>query len=115
MINWIQKTFHTDKWWGKIIFIGFVYIIYWLIFYGSWFSIPDRYFDHNTEVTGILFIIYIFIIVPSISFLIPPSVGKVFPIKNSIIYPLHIFLIILSIAIFLAIGITVAFSHIQIG
>jgi len=48
MINWIQKTFHTDKWWRKTVFIFLTYVLYWCIFYGSWFVMPSEWFNQNS-------------------------------------------------------------------
>lgn len=113
MINWIQNTFHTDKWWGKTIFVALIYIIYWWIFYGIWFLIPERFFDHNSNLSGLLFLIYLCVLVPIVSFFIPHFIKKVFSTRH--FYLLHILLIILGLVLFLALAAISAFSHLQIG
>lgn len=114
-INWIRNFFNTDKWWGKTIFILVLYFLYWFIFYGSWVLMPNEWFEKNTDLSGILFLIYIFLIVPSISFFIPPFIKKIFSINKIVLYLIHIFFVLLSIAIFLFIAIISAVSNIQIG
>jgi hypothetical protein len=115
MINWIQKTFNTDKWWGKTIVTVLTYVIYWCVFYGSWLIMPKYWFDKNSDFSGILFLIYLFILVPIISFLIPKFFRKTFKINKIFLYIFHVFMILLSIALFLFLGIIIAFSHFQIG
>lgn len=115
MIQKIQNLFHTDKLWGRIIFITLIYILYWVTFYGSWFLIPRELFGYNTNLSGILFILYIFIVVPLISVFIPYFIKKIFYISKSLLYFLHIFLIILSIILFMTIGILISLSHFSIG
>ncbi len=64
MIQKLQKFFHTDKWWGKGIFIVLFYTIFWLVFYGIWFLIPDDSFEMN-EWFGLLLWI---VVIPFVSF-----------------------------------------------
>ncbi len=115
MISRLQKTFHTETWWGKTLFIACVYVLYWLVFYGSWFLIPSSYFDRNSDLSGLMFIIYIIIFVPLISFSIPYVIRKVFSINAIFTYVLHLILIILSVYLFIKIGLSIAFSNWIIG
>jgi len=115
MIQKIQKIFHTDKLLGKIVVIFLTYFLYWCVFYGSWFLIPQTFFYRNNNLSGLLFILYIFIIVPIISFFIPKLLRKIFKINNIFLYSLHLFLIILSVVVFMGIGILIALSHFSIG
>src|ERR1035437_10698745 len=101
----INKIFHTDKWWGKTIFIILTYALFWFIFYGSWFLIPQEFFNNDNNLNVVLFLFYIFIIVPILSFYIPKFIKKLFLINKIILYSLHIFLIILSLSIFMGISI----------
>jgi hypothetical protein len=78
----IRNIFHTDKWWGKTIFVVLIYALYWCVFYGSWLLIPDQHPDNNTEIGGILFLVYLFVITPLISFLIPHYIKKLFQINK---------------------------------
>ncbi len=115
MIQKLQKTFHTDKWWGKTIFIILTYVLYWCIFYGSWFLIPYDSFNKNTDISGILFLIYSFIIIPILSFFIPYFIKKILNINKIFLYILHIFLILLSVWFFIHVSLIIAFKHFSIG
>jgi len=114
-IEKFQKFFHTDKLWGKVIFTSLIYVIFWFVFYGSWLFIPSRFFNRNNNLTGILFLLYIFIIIPFLSFYIPKFIKKMFQMNTKLLYVIHIFLLILSLAVFLIIGILSALSHFSIG
>jgi len=109
----IRNFFHTDKWWGRIITIILVYIFYWSIFYGAWLIIPNQHPDNNTDFWSNVFLVYIFIIVPLISFYIPHFIKKLFNINNIFLYCLHIFLIILSAGLFFVIAAISALSNFQ--
>ena len=100
MINWIQKTFHTDKWWRKTVFIFLTYVLYWCIFYGSWFVMPSEWFNQNSDLSGIIFLIYLCILVPITSFFIPYLFKKTFEVNKVFLYILHIVVIIFSAALF---------------
>ena len=113
MVNWIQKTFHTDKWWGKTIFIVLIYLLYWCIFYGSTLLIPNS--NSNTDFNAILPFLYIFIIVPIISFLVPLIILKIFKINKVFLYILHIVLIVFMAISFFIIVVFFAFNNFQIG
>ena len=113
LISWIQNFFHTDKWWGKTIFVILTYVLYWCVFYGSLLFIPNS--DYNTELNTSLPFIFVLIIVPVISFFVPKFIKKVFYINKTFLYSLHLFFVLLSIIIFFIVAITSAFSHIQMG
>ena len=68
----IQKIFHTDKWWGRTIFITLTYTVFWCVFYGVWLVIPQRWYDSaENPALEWVFIFYLFIFVPWFSFKIP--------------------------------------------
>ena len=116
MISFIQKFFHTDKWWGKTIFFISIYILYWCVFYGSWFLIPyDYFYNRNIEINQLVFLFFFCAFSPLISFFIPFLIKKLFSINKFLLYFLHIILILISLALFLHIGLIIAFSHFQIG
>lgn len=115
MIESLRKFFHTDKLIGKIIFVLFTYIILWCIFYGSWLIMPEYWFDEAEESTGKLFLILLYIIIPFFSFKIPKFIKKVVIISNTFLYTLHVFLLILFLALFSYLGILQALSNFQIG
>ena len=115
MMLWIQKTFHTDKWWGKTIFIVLIYPIFWCIFYGSWFLLPDEFFLSKNSVSsdyyGYLVAIFLFILVPILSFFIPYIIKKTFKINKVFLYIFHIITIVFSILLFFHIALTISISH----
>ena len=104
---------------GKTILIASTYILYWLIFYGSWFIMPERWFlEYDSEIykiqNNIIFVL-LFVIIPILSFFIPHYISKKIQINKKLLYLLHIILIIFSLWLFLHIGLTIAFHHFQIG
>jgi len=114
MIFWIQKTFHTDKWWGKTIFIVLTYVLFWIVFYVIFPYIIILF--NGSNFGGMFLFIFILGIIPIISFFIVPRlILKIFYLNKIFLYCLHIILIILSIYIFLALVVSLSFSHIQIG
>ena len=76
----IHSFFHTDKWWGKSIFIFLIYALYWCVFYGSLFLIPKDFFEeYNFAFVGIL---YIFVFVPYLSIFLKKIIKSIFYIKH---------------------------------
>ncbi|MCX6753220.1 MAG: hypothetical protein NTW62_02665 [Candidatus Nomurabacteria bacterium] len=108
MINWIQKTFHTDKWWGKAIFMLLTYTIYWCVFYGSLSLISEDAFVGN-DYAGIILISYVFIFVPVVSFLLMNSIKKFINIRHP--YLLNIVFLILSLVLFFYIDLIKSMPH----
>jgi len=102
MIQKLQKLFHTDKWWGKVLFSCCFYIIYWFIFYGTWIFISkgwneSDYDIYNLPISIFLFILFIFL--PIISFFFfPKLLKKIAYIKHS--YFTNFVFIFLSLIIF---------------
>lgn len=99
-IEKIQKLFHTDKWWGKAVFIFLVYLLFFVVFYGTWilitFSFGEyEYYKYNT----ILFLglLFLYIILPIITFFVfPKFLKKITQTKFPyIINSIFIFLILL--------------------
>ena len=113
MLEKLRKTFHTDKWWGKTIFIVLIYILYWCIFYGSTLLIPNS--NSNTDINAVLPFLYIFIIVPIISFLVPFIILKTIKISKIFLYILHVLLIIFFAVSFFMIVVFFALHNFQIG
>jgi len=112
----IRNIFHTETWWGKVVFIIVTYIAYWLVFYGSWFMIPyDFFYIRNIEINQWIFLIIFCFIIPIISFYIPYNINNIFKINKTFLYSLHVLLIVMSLVLFFYFGLTIAFSHFQIG
>ena len=114
MIAFLQKKFHTDRWWGKTLFIVLVYVIFWCVFFGGLLLIPNEYFEGN-NVSSYPVLFYVFAFVPLISFFVPPFIKKMFHFNNIGLYTLHIFLIVLSLFIFVQIVFAIAWSNFSIG
>lgn len=111
----IRNFFHTDRWWGKTVFIIVIYTLFWCVFYGLWFLIPREYFNKNTNESGIVFLLLNIVIIPAISFFIPYYIKKLFQINKVFLYILHVFFILLSLVLFFGLGLIIAFQHFQIG
>ncbi len=106
----------SETWFGKTIYIISIYIIYWFVFYGSWFLIPyDFFYDRGVEINQILFISIYALLIPILSFFIPYYILKKIQINKKLLYSVHIILIILSVLLFFHIGLTIAFKHFSIG
>lgn len=114
----LRNFFHIDKWWGKTIFVVLTYVVFWCVFYGSAFLMPDTWFSEASNYSPLYFLlfkIYVFLVVPLISFVIPKLIRKLFKINSIFLYSLHIFLLILCVVAFLFKLFLEAFSNWQIG
>jgi hypothetical protein len=107
----INKIFHTDKWWGKTILIFSIYFIFWLIFYGVLFIIPNDFFSNY--IPGLVTLFYVIIIIPAISFYLIKLFKKIFFV-NKYFYLIHIFYIILSLLLFFIVFLISAYSNYSI-
>ena len=104
MISWIQKTFHTDKWWGKAILIVLTYIIYWCVFYGAWIIITNNWQEADFNIYGqfISFsLIFLYIFLPILTFFIFPKFFKKYLIQNANF--INLIFVILSLVLFYSI------------
>jgi len=106
----LQKLFHTDKWWGKTIFIVLVYAVFWCVFYGLLFLIPDEFFEFY-NIPGFVVLIYALFIIPLLSFFLPRFIKRVFYVKNSFLYIIHIIFILVSLFLFFFLLITEALKN----
>ncbi len=108
-----------ETWFGKTVYIISIYVIYWVVFYGSWFLMPEEWFrEYDSEfftVKSNLIFILLFLIIPILSFFIPHCISRKVQINKKLLYFIHIVLIILSILLFLHIGLTIAFKNWSIG
>lgn len=94
MIQKIQKLFHTDKWWGKTIFIISLYVLYWFIFYfllffTAWFL--------GEFLGGWFILLYVLFMILFSFVFIPKNINKIFYFNKFILYFLHTFLTLVSI------------------
>lgn len=112
-IQKFQKFFHTDKWWGKFLLILIIYAVYIVLGYilvPLIFSILQ-----GNNFGGILTFIFIFFIIPILSFYIPSLILKIFNINKIFLYIFHTLLIIIIPFVFMWIIIFFAFSNFSIG
>ena len=113
MIQKIQQIFHADKWWGKFIFIICIYFFY-LIF--GYIVIPFLISAvQGFNFGGIFTFLLIFIVIPLLSYYIPPLILKVSEINKKLLYFFHTIFVILIPFVFLWIITMLAFSHFSIG
>ena len=108
----IRDLFHTDKWWGKTIFIILIYLLYWCIFYWSLFLIPDDFFERY-NIPGFVTLFYSVLLVPLLSFLIPNYIKKLFTINGFLLYLIHLLAIIFSLCLFFYLLIIYAIGNFQ--
>jgi len=106
MIHRLQKIFHTDKWWGKIILMLFFYLVflffgYWIWFLFSWIECLDC----ESYLMDLVSPVYFFVVLPVLSFILVYKIRDKFNlgidklilfIINLIIVLINLFLFILS-------------------
>ena len=110
-IQKIQRIFHTDRWWGKTIFVALVYSLFWIIFYGGLFLIPDDFY--NNYIPGFVTLFYVIIFLPAISFLLIKLFKNIF-LGGRYFYFIHISFIIISICIFWIVFLISAYNNYNI-
>jgi hypothetical protein len=99
-IQKIKNMFRLDVWWGRVVFMTLLYLVFWWIFFGAWLLIPFSWFSAVVmKVKGVARY-YIFGFVPLLSLFIPYIVRKCMSFKRVYLYPLHLILIALSILFF---------------
>ncbi len=95
----LQKLLNTNNGLAKVIFISISYIIFWGIFYGWLFLIPEDFFEVN-NISGAWTIIYILLFVPWLSFRLYSFYQKNKYLETNILISLHLLVMILSILLF---------------
>ncbi len=100
---------------GKATYAALLYLAFWCIFYGNIFLIPREYYIENDTGNGVVGLIYIFLIVPLISFFIPRHLHKKFGMNRVLLYAFHVLYLFISIAVFLYFGLRIALSNQQFG
>lgn len=113
MKNKINKIFHTDRWWGKTIFIICIYLAYLIVGYIFFPLLISALQGFNFG--GIVMFLFLFIIIPVFSYYIPSFIIKIFEANKKLLYFFHTVFIVLVPFIFLWIIIALAFSHFSIG
>ena len=106
-IQRIQKLFHTDKWWGKVLFIFFFNLVFFLLgilVYNLFLSIGRSSF--NLSSNGFFEIFYLCVLLPVLSSICIIKIWKKFDIKiNKIaLFFLNLLIIILMFLSFFLIA-----------
>jgi len=107
-IEKIQKLFHTDRWWGKVLFVSVLYLIFWFLFYYVIFLFFGLM--SGSDIGGALFLIYIFILIPFFSLYIPKIILKTFKVNKLFLYIFHSCLILISFVSYIYIVFLLTFS-----
>jgi len=71
-----------------------VYVLFWCVFYGSQIILPESWALFIAEKAGIFMSVYIFALVPLISFFIPVYVLRHMRAKPWVVYSIHILILI---------------------
>jgi len=101
MIQKIQSLFHTDKWWGKILFVFCFYVVFFFLGYWIWLLVPRCLGCDYPNFIYYVSPIYFFIILPILSFIFIYKIKKILNLKTHllILFLLNFILIILNIAL----------------
>ena len=103
MITKLQKLFHTDKWWGKTLFMVCFYIVFLFFGYWIWFlEIIPECINCDSSVMYIVSPLYFFIILPILSFVLVFFLNKkfYFNIKKILLIIINLLIIIANISLF---------------
>jgi hypothetical protein len=88
------------SWWGKAALIILIYIIWWLVFYGSFFLFSEGSISTSSELIKSILKIWLFGVVPIVSFILPYKFSKVTTVKSTSLYIMHIIYVIFSLVLF---------------
>jgi len=116
-MNKIQNLFHTDKWWGKTIFIILMYLLFWFLSYGVWLIITFSFGGYEYDVYRVplfIFSFLLYIVLPIVSFFVFPKF-----LKNNIgvkhPYLINTIAVFLLLAIFIFFEIIIEIRHLFSG
>lgn len=111
-MNYIQKFFHTDRWWGRFLLVFIFYFIFLVLFYGL--SLLIVYFIDmflGEKLAHLLFIIWIALIMPITSFFVPKLIKSFCIINNKIIYTFNTLLVLIMLLVAIYIELTISGFH----
>ena len=104
MIQKLQNLFHTDKWWGRTLFLILFYLLYFIIGYWVWYLFAkvgivssDIFIDRFIPAMSFLFLL------PILSFFIVFKIRRVLDlkIKKIILFFVNLILILLNLFLFI--------------
>ncbi|ETB64230.1 TPA: hypothetical protein DIC38_00045 [Candidatus Nomurabacteria bacterium] len=109
MIQKLQKLFHTDKWWGKALFVACFYLVFLFIGYWLWFLVFYlNLFNFNIFTTeNILPSVYFFLILPILSFIFLFKLNYKINLKinKTFLFFINLIIILLNLFLFLLLGV----------
>ena len=104
MIQKLQKIFHTDKWWGKILLMISLYLIFFILGYWIWFLLAKcGLINKNIFIDQFIPSVFFLFIIPVMSFFIFIKINKIFELqlKNLLLIIINSLLIIINLIIFM--------------
>ena len=96
MIDFLKKTFHTETFLGKLLFLVFFYSLFWFVAYGVWVFeiIPEPGSEvRPAQFLEWVFVFYLFAILPFLSFKYIHRCNKVLGINKTHLNIINIFFI----------------------
>jgi hypothetical protein len=99
---------------ARILGVAGVYILFWAVFYGSQIILPKNWSLYIAKNTGVLMPIYIFVIVPLVSFFIPVYILRHMRAKPWVVYTVHVLVLILSILAYFTISLLKIYTSIGV-
>ncbi len=109
MLNYLYIFFKPNTKLGKVSFVLFIYAILWFFWYGFLIFLEIFNFDYSNkpldDFWAVFFHLYIFLIIPLLSFRIPFFLRKIFKWNLILMFFLHLiffslFVLILFLYIF---------------
>lgn len=101
-IQRIQKLFHTDKWWGRVLLLSSFYLIYLILGYWFWFLFSGvDCLDCEFYLMDWISPIYFIILLPILSFIFIFKINIKFNLKVNKIILFFVNLIIILLNLFL--------------
>lgn len=89
---------------ARVLGIVVVYLLFWLVFYGLVIVLPEKWTLYIAEEMSVLISVYIFGIVPLVSFFIPVYILRHMRAKPWIMYITHILILIVFIVAYFVIS-----------
>ncbi len=90
-----------------------VYVIFWSIFYGLYIILPKKWMIFIAEKTGVFMSIYIFILVPLLSFLIPRYIIRHMRTRPWVMYLIHTLILVVFLIAFFTLSFLKAYTSVS--
>lgn len=89
-----------------------VYVIFWSIFYGLYIILPKKWSIFIAEKTGVFMSIYVFVLVPTLSFVIPRYIIRHMRVRPWVMYFIHILALIVFLIAFFTLSFLKAYTSV---